>query len=67
MSPYVKPGCLRPYVDVTKVEYDPELEEKLLEETAKLENLLEKSEGENREKNSKVRERTCVTATTTWR
>jgi len=30
---------------IKKVEYDPELEEKLLEETAKLENLLEKSEG----------------------
>jgi hypothetical protein len=39
------------FLDVTKVEYDPELEEKLLEETAKLENLLEKSEGENRDNN----------------
>ncbi len=38
------------------MDYDPELEEKLLEETAKLENLLEKSEGENREINYKDRE-----------
>jgi hypothetical protein len=53
------------FPDVTKVEYDAELEEKLLEETAKLENLLEKSEGENREKNSNIRER-AGTATTTW-
>ncbi len=51
------------FLDVTKVEYDPELEEKLLEETAKLENLLEKSEGENREKNSKDRERTGTVTT----
>jgi hypothetical protein len=47
------------------VEYDPELEEKLLEETAELENLLEKSEGEKRENNYKVRERRG-TATISW-